>query len=71
MGRRLRMEQDDFNASRPRQNGRHLTDDLFKYIFFDDGIGVSFKISKLHMPWLLPGLFYILRKHAAWDEIAA
>ena len=33
------------NTLRPRQNGRHFTDDTFKRIFLNDNVGISIKIS--------------------------
>ena len=34
-----------FNTLRPRQNGRHFADDIFKCIFFNENISISIKIS--------------------------
>ena len=33
------------NTSRPRQHGRHFTDDTFKCIFLNENVGISIKIS--------------------------
>ena len=33
------------NPLRPRQNGRHFTDDTFKPIFFNENARISIKIS--------------------------
>ena len=35
---------------RPRQNGRHFADDTFKYIFVDENITISAKISLKFVP---------------------
>ena len=34
-----------FNTLRPRQNGRHFADDIFKRIFFNENVWISIKIS--------------------------
>ena len=34
-----------FNTLRPRQNGRHFPDDIFKYIFLNENIWIWIKIS--------------------------
>ena len=34
-----------FNTLRPRQNGRHFADDIFKYIFLNENVWISIKIS--------------------------
>ena len=33
------------NTFRPRQNGRHFADDIFKCIFWNENVWISFKIS--------------------------
>ena len=38
------------NASRPRQNGRHLPDDIFKCIFLNKSAQISIKISLKFVP---------------------
>ena len=35
----------NLNTLRPRQNGRHLPDDIFKYIFLNENVWISIKIS--------------------------
>ena len=35
---------------RPRQNGRHFADDIFKRIFLDGNVGISIKISLKFVP---------------------
>ena len=50
------MRRSDSNASchdntpRPRQNGRHFADDVFKYIFMNENVWISFKISLKFVP---------------------
>ena len=59
-----------FNASRPRQNGRHSADDILKFIFVNENVWIPIKISlKFYsngpvnnmpalvqiMAWCLPG----------------
>ena len=39
-----------FNTLRPRQNGRHFTDDTFKYIFLNENVIISAKISLKLVP---------------------
>ena len=34
-----------FNTLRPRQNGRHFPDDIFKSIFLNENVWISIKIS--------------------------
>ena len=35
---------------RPRQNGHHLPDDIFKCIFLNENVGISLKISQKFVP---------------------
>ena len=42
------------NTLRPRQNGRHFPDDIFNYIFLNENIWISIKISLKFVP---KGLF--------------
>ena len=39
-----------FNTLRPRQNGRHFADDTFKYIFLNENVIISAKISLKFVP---------------------
>ena len=39
-----------FNTLRPRQNGRHLADDILKCIFLNENVWVSIKISLKFVP---------------------
>ena len=38
------------NTFRPRQNGRHFTDDIFRYIFMNEKLCISIKISLKFVP---------------------
>ena len=38
------------NTLRPRQNGRHFADDIFKYIFLNENVGIPIKISLKFVP---------------------
>ena len=38
------------NTLRSRQNGRHLPDDIFKYIFLNENVWISLKISLKFVP---------------------
>ena len=39
-----------FNTLRPRQNGRHFPDDIFKGIFVNENLWLSLKISLKFVP---------------------
>ena len=39
-----------FNTLRPRQNGRHFSDDIFKWIFLNENVWISIKISLKFVP---------------------
>ena len=39
-----------FNTLRPRQNGRHFADDIFKCIFLNENIWIPIKISLKFVP---------------------
>ena len=38
------------NTLRPRQNGRHFPDDIFKWIFFNENVWISMNISLKFIP---------------------
>ena len=38
------------NTLRPRQNGRHYADDIFKCIFLNENVQISIKISLKFVP---------------------
>ena len=39
------LRSDSFITLRPRQNGRHFTDDIFKHIFLNENVWIPIKIS--------------------------
>ena len=39
-----------FNTLRPRQNGRHFADDIFKCIFLNENVSIAVKISLKFVP---------------------
>ena len=39
-----------FNTLRPKQNGRHFADDVFKYIFLNENMWIPVKISLKYVP---------------------
>ena len=38
------------NTLRPRQNGRHFADDIFKCIFLNENVWIAIKISPKFVP---------------------
>ena len=46
----LVVEVHPLNSLRPRQHGRHFTDDIFKCIFLNENIWISIKISLKFVP---------------------
>ena len=46
----LQMGSHKFNTLRPRQNGRHFADDIFKCIFLNENIWIPIKISLKFVP---------------------
>ena len=61
-----------FNTLRPRQNGRHFPDDIFKCIFWDENVWISIKISLKFVPGgpnnNFPALVQIMAWHRPGDE---
>ena len=41
---------DTFNTLRPRQNGRHFAEDIFKCLFFNENVWISIEISLKFVP---------------------
>ena len=39
-----------FNTLRPRQNGRHFADDIFKCIFLNENVSIAIKVSLKFVP---------------------
>ena len=50
----------------PGQNGRHFTDDMFKYIYFNENIWILNKISLKYVPWGLIDNMSALVQIMAW-----
>ena len=48
----LKYTEMDFNVNtlRPRQDGRHFTDDIFKCIFLNENVSIAIKISLKFVP---------------------
>ena len=57
------------NTFRPRQNGRHFLDDIFKCIFLNENIWISIKISLKFVPQgPTPALVKIMAWHRPGDK---
>ena len=60
------------NTLRPRQNGRHFPDDIFKCIFFYENLWISLKISLKFVPkvWInnIPALVQIMAWRRPGDK---
>ena len=61
-----------FNIMRPRQNGRHLADDIFKCIFLNENIWIHINISLKFVPKSriinIPALVQIMAWHRPGDK---
>ena len=61
-----------FNTLRPRQNGRHFSDDMFKCIFLDENVWIPIEISLKFVPKCLinnnPALFQIMAWRRPGDK---
>ena len=55
-----------FNILRPRQNGRHFADDIFKCIFLNENIWISLKISLKFVPEVRINIIAALVQIMAW-----
>ena len=60
------------NTLRPRQNGRHFADDIFKRIFFNENVWISIKISLKFVPKgpinIIPAMFWIMAWRRPGDK---
>ena len=54
------------NTLRPRQNGRHFPDDIYKWIFVNENVWISIKISLKFVPWGLINNIPSLVQIMAW-----
>ena len=61
-----------FNSLRPRQNGRYFPDDIFKYIFLNENVWISIKISLKFVPKVpinnIPSLVQIMAWRRPGDK---
>ena len=61
-----------FNTLRPRQNGRHFADNIFRYIFFTENAWIPIKISLTFVPKgrinNIPALVQIMAWHHPGDK---
>ena len=62
----------DFNTLRPRQNGRHFPDHIFKWIFLNENVRISIKISMKFVPmgpiYNISALVQIMAWHRSGDK---
>ena len=62
----------DVNALRPRQNGRHFADHVFRCIFLNENIWISLKISQKFGPKIPinnnPAMLQIMAWHRSGDK---
>ena len=62
----------NLNALRPRQNGRHFADDIFKSIFLSDNVSIPIKISLKFVPngpiHNIPAMFQIMAWRRPGDK---
>ena len=58
-----------FNTLRPRQNGRHLPDDTFKWIFLNENVWISINISLKFVPRGLINNIPTLVQVMAWRRL--
>ena len=58
-----------FELLRPRQNGGHVADDIFKYFFVNENFRILNKISLKYVPWGLINNAAALLKIMAWGRI--
>ena len=62
---------DIINTLRPRQNGRHFADDIFKFIFLNENAWGSFNISLKFVPKVRIKNIPILIHKTAWHRTGA
>ena len=60
------------NTMRPRKNGRHYADDIFKYIFFIEHLWLSIRFSLKFVPKVpidnKPALIQTMAWRLTWDK---
>ena len=57
------------NTLRPRQNGRHFPDDIFKCIFFDKNLWILLKMSLKFVPKVRINIIPALVQIMAWRRL--
>ena len=57
------------STMRPRQNGRHFANDIFKYIFLNENFWIVYNISLKHVPWGPVDNMAALVQIMAWRQI--
>ena len=66
------LENDQLNTLRPRQNGRHFQDDIFKCIFLNENLWISIQISLKFVPKgpinNIPALVQVMAWHRSGDK---
>ena len=60
------LQQSLLNTLRPRQNGRHFPDDIFKWIFLNENASILIKISPMFVPKALSINIPALVQIIAW-----
>ena len=67
-----RLQMRAINTLRPRRNGQHFTDDIFKRIFFNENVWISIKISLKFVPkgsvYNIPALVQIMAWRRPGDK---
>ena len=63
---------ENLNTLRPRQNGQHFAEDIFKRIFFNENVWISIKISLKFVPKRpinkIPALFQMMAWRRPGDK---
>ena len=57
------------NTLRPRQKGRHFPDDIFKFIFLNENVLISMKISLKFVPGVWINNILVLGQIMAWCRL--
>ena len=58
-----------FNTLRPRQDGRHFPDDILKWIFLNENLWISLKISLKFVPKVRIDNILTLVQIMAWHQL--
>ena len=57
------------NTLRPRQNGRHFAEDIFKFIFLNENLWISLRVSLEFVPKVPINNIPVLVQIMAWRRI--